>query len=501
MREEPRRRAGAVLRAGIPDDDNRHYLPEHLKGTSIVVNENGNNSQPYPSRLERRSGAIVDAAMNTWYVYVPESYDPSVASPLVVSLHGGLMTGWGQAVYSSWTNVADREGFVVVFPDAASRRFWTIDIAPGRIAEMTAPNPEGLYLNPPPRDPSANHDISLIRGVIDWASVEYAIDAERVFLHGMSMGEAMTSTFVRRFGYLLAGAAGSGAPIDADLLFDDRGGVVNTGGPLPMWQSRLDLDEGPQSFATQGAELVRQNRDYWLRVNEIDDPPAISILGVDNFAFYSGGRADVVFRDVHGRDHGQTFDDAEFVWDYFFSGLRRRTDGSIASTPPELARTGDALALAVADGRPLAWVHGERVVLPTPAFIWEAAQYHGRGGARVVRKRLVYVPLSFLASVLGGHLTTGEEGSVAVLELPDGRVLQFARGVIGCVLDGRVRSMSAEAVLRDGHLCVSFEWFTAAVLDLHVSEHSGVVYATDHFAQLSANMAFLLADLLDGVTT
>lgn len=39
------------LRAGTPDDDNREYLPEKLKGTDIVVNENGNNSQPYPARL------------------------------------------------------------------------------------------------------------------------------------------------------------------------------------------------------------------------------------------------------------------------------------------------------------------------------------------------------------------------------------------------------------------------------------------------------------------
>ena len=28
-----------------------------------------------------------------------------------------------------------------------------------------------------------------------------------------------------------------------------------------------------------------------------------------------------VFRDVKNRDHGQTFDEAELVWDYFFSGI------------------------------------------------------------------------------------------------------------------------------------------------------------------------------------
>ena len=31
-----------ILLAGIPDDDNRDYLPERLKESRIVVNENGN---------------------------------------------------------------------------------------------------------------------------------------------------------------------------------------------------------------------------------------------------------------------------------------------------------------------------------------------------------------------------------------------------------------------------------------------------------------------------
>ena len=33
------------VRPGTPDDDNREYLPEKIKNSDIVVNENGNNSQ------------------------------------------------------------------------------------------------------------------------------------------------------------------------------------------------------------------------------------------------------------------------------------------------------------------------------------------------------------------------------------------------------------------------------------------------------------------------
>ncbi len=486
----------ARIRPGVPDDDNRHYLPEYLKGSDVVVNENGNNSQPYPPRLQEMTGTIVAGATDRWYTYVPESYDPVAPCPLVISLHGGLMTGWGQAVYSSWTNVADREGFVVIFPDAGSRRFWSIDMAPEHVDALTAPNPEGLYLNPPARTAEENHDIRLIRALIDWAADEYSIDRERVFLQGMSMGESMTSTFVRAAGSVLAGAAGSGAPIDPSLLFTENGDVINEGGPIPMWQSRLDLDAGPQHYATNGTELVRQNLDYWLRVNGVRTPPTIAVRGVDNFAFYRGEFADVVFRDVHGRDHGQTFDDAQLVWDHLFSGVRRAPDGSVRRTRPELELPGDAFAVAVAEGCGVAWVSGERVRLPGPVFRWQGTQYHGRAGEPLVRVSSLYVPSSLLATVFGAELDLREGGDEATLRLADGRVVDFARGNVGILVDGRVRAMRTEAVRRDGELWVSLEWFAATLFDLHVTTHSNVVYVTDHHAQLGGNMAVLIRELL-----
>lgn len=485
----------AVLRPGVPDDDNRDYLPEALKGSQIVVNENGNNSQPYPPLLREHEGVVADGITDVWYTYVPESYDPSTPTPLVIALHGGLMTGWGQAVYTSWVNVADREGFIVLFPNASTRRLWTIEIAPASLAAATTPNPNGLYLNAPAPSVDDNHDVRMILALIERLAAEYTIDRSRIFMQGMSLGGAMTGVFARAFGHLLAGAAGSGASTDPALLFAD-GRVINRAGPVPVWMSRLDLDNGPSHFATDIAQVNAVNRDYWLRVNGVTEPPTIAVRGVDNLAFYRGEHADVVFRDVHGRDHGQTFDDADLVWSHLFSGVRRTPDGTIERTTPQLAPAGDAFAIAVADGRRYAWVSGRRVGMSVPAFTWTAAKYHGMGGAREIRGSYVYVPLSFVADVFDAELRASDGGASATVALADGRTLQFARGVIGCVLDGRVTAMSAEAVLRDGELCVALEWFAASVLDLRASAHSGVLYVTDHHSCLGGNMARLISDLL-----
>ena len=55
------------LRPGTPDDANRDYLPESIKGSDIVVNENGNNSQPYPEGLREVTGTLADGVEDRWY--------------------------------------------------------------------------------------------------------------------------------------------------------------------------------------------------------------------------------------------------------------------------------------------------------------------------------------------------------------------------------------------------------------------------------------------------
>ena len=117
-----------VLQPGELNDANRDYLPKAIKGSRMVVNENGNNSQVYPARLtEYVEDILGDGIRDVWYEYVPESYDSGKKTPLVFSMHGGLMTGWGQCIYTSWSLVAEKEGFLCVFPNASANKMWMIE--------------------------------------------------------------------------------------------------------------------------------------------------------------------------------------------------------------------------------------------------------------------------------------------------------------------------------------------------------------------------------------
>jgi hypothetical protein len=233
-----------------------------------------------------------------------------------------------------------------------------------------------------------------------------------------------------------------------------------------------------------------------MRINECELVPQIAVQGENNFAFYKGKKADVVYLDIKNRDHGQTFDDAALVWDYLFSGLRREPDGTIVCTEPAKARKGDAFAFAVTTGSAKVWFQNSIKVMSGETINWRKMKYHGLEGGQKIRGEYHMVPLSFLANAFDAELEYSQDKLVAKVKLPDGRGLQFARGSIGCIINNSLTQMYCEALYRGDELYVSVEWFSEYLCNLHVSICEEVVYVTDHFNKLSANMADLIKDLL-----
>ena len=477
---------------GTPNDLNRDYVPEGVVGTDMTVNENGNNSQVYPKKLREVTGILADGLEDRWYEYVPESYDGAHPVPLVVSCHGGMMNGWAQAIYTSWTMLAEREGFIVVFPECHELMMWTIQ---GMAARVKAHPELVLPLPMDPEDWHDNHDLTYVKTLIEHLKTKYNIDPGRIYMQGMSMGHMMTDQFARYYGDMLAGAAGSGASSVGTELYDAGGNLCNWGGPVPMWVSHPEKNGMDADIESEnaGQQLTRK---YWSEVNGVRTPPKIRIVGEDNFAFFAGDKADLVWLDIKNRDHGQTLDDAFLCWNYLFSGVRRLPDGAIAREQSRLPRTGDGFGLAFAADSQKAWFRDEAVDMPAAAVSWQKLKYHGLGGGEMVRGEYVCVPVCFLAEVFGGSYETDMDGLRGTLRLPDGRVLRFARGVIGCQVDDDLISMYCETLYREGELLVSAEWFCRYLFNLHVSVSGGVVYVTDHFAELSGYMAELIKELL-----
>src|SRR5579864_938363 len=50
-------------------------------------------------------------------VHIPPGYDGTIPVPLVVSLHGFMGSSFGQQLWTGWNAIADRERFIVVYPN------------------------------------------------------------------------------------------------------------------------------------------------------------------------------------------------------------------------------------------------------------------------------------------------------------------------------------------------------------------------------------------------
>lgn len=123
-------------------------------------------------RVNRDTHAIISGGFQRGYVlHVPPTYDGRRPTPLVISMHGAGLWGAAQRDISQWDRVADREGFIVVYPTALKRgvRVWS------------SANVRNV-----------SRDVVFIGDLIDTLSARYNIDASRIYANGLSNGGGMS---------------------------------------------------------------------------------------------------------------------------------------------------------------------------------------------------------------------------------------------------------------------------------------------------------------------
>lgn len=475
------------IQAGVPDYDTNELLPQGVIYDKIIINDNGNNTLVYPDRLVKREEVLVGGSTSVWYEYVPEKLREKAERGMIISFHGGLMEGWGQAVTSAWTKIAEREGLIAVFPNASSRRMWTVDYNPEMEEVLTKPNESGIYLNRCPVDMDDNTDVRMVLRLIDHMAEKYEINRNKIYIHGMSMGDMMTSVMARHYGNRFAGAALSGALASPKILYDQNGNVKNKGGSIPVFQTHMELDDQIPGGELSAEEMVDANREYWCKVNKCDRVPRISIYQENNTAYFKGEK-DYIFREVKNRDHGQTMDEAEMVW----SGLFEK-DGSFSRM-----EEGDRISAGFSEGCTKAYLGGKTVGLAGVPFKWKKYRFHGTEGRGCVRGTYFMIAVKDICSLFADELTFCETENPyeAAVQMNNGKVLQFAKGNVAFLEDSKVGCMPVECVEKEGLLYIPAGWFFRTFLNYTYTECAGTAYVTDHYAELSGSMARLIRQLL-----
>lgn len=232
----------------------------------------------------RNNGAMVSSGERREYLlHVPRTLDRSKPAALVISLHGA--GGWPaqQRDISRWNDLADREGFIVVYPagrDTAGPRVWNM---------------------------SGDRDPKFIADLIDGLRRVYRIDANRIYANGLSNGGGMSFALSCRMPDRFAAIGMVGAA----LLLPATG--CRSTQPVPMigihgLRDRMAPYQGGSSWVAAHFESFPAFGAGWARRNHCSpDAKDVEIRDGVTRRQYTGcaGGAEVVLYTL--RDGGHTW--------------------------------------------------------------------------------------------------------------------------------------------------------------------------------------------------
>ena len=139
----------------------------------------------FTAHVKDTSLGINNGFAHTWYEYIPPKLRGSKEKvPLLFYFHGGGCVGLYGAEQSGWHHIADRENFIVVYPNASFDKKWN--------AWDT------------PKYPS---DMAFVLALIEHINKIHPIDRSRIYISGFSMGSMMTQALACSYPEIFAAAA------------------------------------------------------------------------------------------------------------------------------------------------------------------------------------------------------------------------------------------------------------------------------------------------------
>jgi poly(hydroxyalkanoate) depolymerase family esterase len=216
-----------------------------------------------PCRLQEVGSFGSNPGNLRMHMYVPDDVGPSPA--LVIALHGCTQTAESYDQGTGWSQLADRFGFIVVFPE-----------------QQPANNPKNCFSWFLPGDTARDSGEAMsIRQMIAKAVEKFGVDRSRIFVTGLSAGGAMTSVMLATYPEIFAGGAiiaglpyGSASSVQEafEAMFNERApssralgdhvrAASNYHGPWPkisVWHGTADAVVRPSN----ADDIIRQ----WIDV-------------------------------------------------------------------------------------------------------------------------------------------------------------------------------------------------------------------------------------------
>ncbi|MBN1375375.1 MAG: hypothetical protein JXA01_04400 [Dehalococcoidia bacterium] len=139
---------------------------------------------------------LVEGLQRSYLIHLPVSYDRNRSWPLVIALHGGGGTGRTMDALTDFNALADKKGFIVVYPEGFEHH-WN----DGRDNSNIIAQAKNI------------DDVGFISTLIDLLQKDLTIDRQRVYAAGISNGAMMC----HRLGCELSDKIAAIAPVAGNI--------------------------------------------------------------------------------------------------------------------------------------------------------------------------------------------------------------------------------------------------------------------------------------------
>jgi polyhydroxybutyrate depolymerase len=215
---------------------------------------------------DHRIAVMFGDLQRSYIVHVPAGAAAGAPLPVVINLHGGGSNAEGQQKYSGMDRVADRERFLVVYPDGT-----------GRLPRMLTWNAGTCCAGAALQQVD---DVGFIRAVVADLSTRTPVDRSRIFATGLSNGAMMAYRLAAEAPDLVAAIA----PVAGSMVIvrfhptlpvsimhihsvDDPRALYNggLGPPFPMTATRVEHPPVEQQLAK------------WIAFDRCPSSPAVAM--------------------------------------------------------------------------------------------------------------------------------------------------------------------------------------------------------------------------------
>jgi polyhydroxybutyrate depolymerase len=283
-----------------------------------------------PGTHKRKLDLRVLGFRRSYLIHIPKNDDRTEARPLVVALHGAFSTAEKMEEETGLSELADKEGFLVLYPNGITLFGW--------LQHWNAWHCCGRAMK------DGVDDLGFVAMVIDEVREHFNVDSSRIYMVGYSNGGMLAYLFAAQKPETLAAAAVIAATIGSRPSPSEpevRIPLARAPVPILVIHGRED-DHIPYEGGSSGKNghsyvSVKESIEFWLQANQVSRVPQREEMRAgrvikETWKTRDGDQEVILYtlegwkhtiptkfftEKLPGNDPLKNFDATEIIWDFF----------------------------------------------------------------------------------------------------------------------------------------------------------------------------------------